>query len=168
MQADFERDLATRIRIRRLITSCLALTFLAMLILCVILWETTKEVIIHNSPYSILPLWTEVKHNNNYIFPMISMFLGTIVSSIILIVDLLMGGFRTVYKDQHCITLYRGIRYNMVYVNGEEKGRKRHFHTSNVIEVWLPNGVRVTVSFSRATWYMAHISFSDDTASREV
>ena len=168
MQADFERDLATKIRIRRLITSCLALTFLAMLILCVILWETTKEVIVHNAGYSLLPLWTEVKHNNAYIFPIILMLLGTIVSGIILVVDLLMGGYRTIHKDQHYITLYRGLRYNMVYVDGEEKGRKPHFRTSNVIEVWLPNKVRVTVSFSRATWYMAHVSFSDDTASREV
>ena len=70
MQADFERDLTTRIRTRRLITGCLALTFLAMLILCVVLWETTKEVIVHNYGYSIVPSWTEVKHNSSYIFPM--------------------------------------------------------------------------------------------------
>lgn len=168
MQADFERDLATKIRIRRLITSCLTLTFLAMLLLCVILWETTKEVIVHNSAYSILPPWTEVKYDHSYIFPSIMMLLGTVLSATFLIVDFLLCGYRTIHKDQHCITIYRGLQCNIVYVDGEEKGRKGPWHTSNVIEVWLPNGIRVTVSFSRATWYMAHVSFSDDTASREV
>lgn len=168
MQADFERDLTTRIRTRRLITGCLALTFFAMLILCVVLWETTKEVIVHNYGYSIVPSWTEIKHNNAYFFPIALGLIGVIVSVSFLIVDFAMCGYRTIHKDFHCITIYRGMLRNRVYVDGEEKAQKRHFHASNVIEAWLPNGVRVTVSFSRATWYMAHISFSDDTASREV
>ena len=168
MQADFERELAAKIQTRRLIISCLALTCLALLILCVILRETTKEVIVHNYGYSIIPPWTEVNYNDGYIVPIVLMLIGTVFTGIFLIVDFSMCGYRTIHKDLHCITLYRGIGRNIVYVDGQEKGRLDPFSASNVVEVWLPNRVRVTVSFSRAIWYMAHVSFSDDTASREV
>ena len=56
----------------------------------------------------------------------------------------------------------------IVYVDGQEKGRIGPFSHSHVVETWLPNRIRVTVSFSRVFSYIAHVSFSDDTASREV
>jgi hypothetical protein len=55
-----------------------------------------------------------------------------------------------------------------VYVDGQEKGRIGPFSHTHVVETWLPNRIRVTVSFSRVFSYIAHVSFSDDTASREV
>ena len=168
MQADFERELSAKIRNRRLVTSCLALTFLALFSLCLILRETTKEVIVHEYGYSIIPSWTEVNYNNAYIFPIVLGLMGTILSGIFLTVDFSMCGYRTIHKAGHDITIYRGMNHNAVYVDGQEKGRIGPFDMSHVIEVWLPNRVRVTVSFSRALWYMAHVSFSDDTASREV
>ena len=168
MQADFERELSAKIRNRRLVTSCLALTFLALFILCLILRETTKEVIVHEYGYSIIPSWTEVNYNNAYIFPIVLGLMGTTLSGIFLTVDFSMCGYRTIHKAGHDITIYRGINHNAVYVDGQEKGRTGPFDMSHVVEVWLPNRVRVTVSFSRALWYMAHVSFSDDTASREV
>ena len=112
--------------------------------------------------------WTEVKYEDSYIPFIIISLIGGVISIIFLIVDLIMCGHKTIRKDQHCITLYRGISHNAVYVDGQEKGRMGPFSHSNVVEVWLPNRVRVTVSFSRSIWYMAHVSFSDDTASREV
>ena len=168
MQADFERELAARIRTRRLIFSCLALTFFALLILCVALRESTKEIIVHNFGYSIIPPWTEVNYNDGYIFPIVLTLMGTVFTGFLLIVDFLMCGYRTVHKDLHCITLYRGIHNSIVYIDGTEKGRLSPLSHTHVVEAWMSNGVRVTVSFSRALWYMAHVSFSDDTASREV
>ena len=167
MQADFERELSAKIRTRRVITGCVALIFLAMFILFLSLRESTKEVIVHSAGF-IIPSWTEVRYNDAYIFPIVLGLIVAMMSGIFLIMDFAMCGYRTIHKDPHCITLYRGMSCNIVYVDGQEKGRMGPFAVSNVVEVWLPNRIRVTVSFSRAIWYMAHVSFSDDTASREV
>ena len=167
MQADFERELSTKIRTRRLITGCLALTFLALFILCLILRESTKTVTVHTASF-ILPSWTEVRYNNAYMIPIVLGLLGTMFAGICLIADFSFCGYRTLHKDGHDITICRALTHNAVYVDGQEKERMGPFAHSNVVEVWLPNRVRVTVSFSRTVWYMAHVSFSDDTASREV
>ena len=167
MQADFERSLSNRIITRRLITGCLALVFLALFILFFFLREASRTVIVHGTGFSMIS-WTEVKYEDSYIPFIIISLIGGVISSIFLIVDLIMCGHKTIRKDQHCITLYRGISHNAVYVDGQEKGRMGPFSHSNVVEVWLPNRVRVTVSFSKLVWYIAHVSFSDDTASREV
>lgn len=167
MQADFERELSAKIRTRRLITGCLALIFLALFILFASLRESTKEVVVHEAGF-IIPSWTEINYNNGYLFPIAVGIMGAVFSGIFLIMDFAMCGFRTIRKDGHDITIYRGMNRSIVYVDGQEKGRIGPFDMSHVVEVWLPNRVRVTVSFSRAIWYMAHVSFSDDTASREV
>ena len=168
MQADFERELSTKIRTRRLITGCLILTFLALFILCLILRETTKEVITHHYGISFIPARTEVRYNEAYLIPIVLGLLGATLAGSILIADFALCGYRTVHKDDHDITICRGMTHNIVYVDGQEKGRVGPMDMSHVIEVWLPNRVRVTVSFSQVIWYMAHVSFSDDTASREV
>lgn len=167
MQADFERELSAKIRTRRLITGCLALIFLALFILFVSLRESTKEVVVYEAGF-IIPSWPEVHYNNGYLFPIALGIMGVIFFGIFLIMDFAMCGFRTIHKDGHDITVCRGMNRNIVYVDGQEKGRIGPFDMSHVVEVWLPNRVRVTVSFSRVIWYMAHVSFSDDTASREV
>lgn len=167
MQADFERELSAKTRTRRVITGCVVLIFLAMFILFLSLRESTKEVIVHNASF-ILPSWTEVRYNNAYMIPIVLGLIGGLFSGIFLITDFAMCGYRTVHKDGHDITICRTMTHNAVYIDGQEKGRMGPFTHSNVVEVWLPNRVRVTVSFSRAMWYMAHVSFSDDTASREV
>lgn len=167
MQADFERELSQKIRIRRLIIGCLALVFFTMFITCWILMEATKEIIVYGGPAPI-PTWERMDYNEAYIIPIVAGMIGAIYCGIMLLVDFMMCGHRTVRKDLHCITLYRGIMHNIVYVDGQEKGRMEPFSHTNVVEVWLPNRIRVTVSFSRSMLYMAHVSFSDDTASREV
>ncbi len=168
MQADFERELSAKIGTRRLIIGCLALTFLALFILCLILREASKEVITHHYGISFLPPRTEIRYNEAYVIPIVLGLLSTVLACIFLITDFTMCGYRTVHKDGHDITIYRGITHNAVYVDGQEKGRLAPFSHTDVVEVWLPNRIRVTISFSRAIWYMAHVSFSDDTASREV
>ena len=167
MQADFERALSNKIITRRLITGCLALVFSALFILFFFLREASRTVVVHGTGFSMVS-WTEVQYEASYIPFIVISLSGGIISFIFLIVDLMMCGHKTVRKDLHCITLYRGIGSSIVYVDGQEQGRIGPFSHSHVVEVWLPNRVRVTVSFSRAIWYMAHVSFSDDTASREV
>lgn len=168
MQADFERELSAKIRTRRLVTGCLALTCLAVFILFFILRESTKEVIVHEYGYSIIPSWTEVRYNNAYIPLIVLGLLGAMLSGSFLIMDFALCGYRTVHKDPYCVTIYRGMVHNAVYVDGQEKGHIGPFSHANVVEFWLPNQVRVTVSFSRVTWYMARVYFSDDIACREV
>ena len=167
MQADFERELSKKIFARRLITGCLALVFLALFLLFFFLREASKTVTVHDAGYSTLS-WTKIQYDNSYIPFIVISFFGCLISTIALIVDLMMCGYKTICKDQHCITLYRGMARHIVYVDGQEKGRVGPFSLSNVVEVWLPNRVQVTVSVSRTIWYIAHVSFSDNTASIEV
>ncbi len=167
MQADFERELSSKIRTRRLIIGCLALVFLALFMAGWILLETTQELIVYGGPPPI-PSWEHVEYNYGYIAPIALGLLGIVYCGIMLLTDFVMCGHKTIRKDLHYITLYRGIGHNIVYVDGQEKGRIGPFSHTNVAEVWLPNRIRVTVSFSRTISYMAHVSFSDDTASREV
>ena len=167
MQADFERELSQKIRIRRLIIGCLALVFFTMFITCWILMEATKEINIYGGPAPI-PTWERVEYNEAYLPLIIISMIVAILCGIIVLTDFAMSGFRTVRKDMHCVTICRGLCNNIVYVDGQEKGRIGPFSHTHVVEAWMSNGVRVTVSFSRALWYMAHVSFSDDTASREV
>jgi hypothetical protein len=124
-------------------------------------------VVVHGSGFSLVS-WTEVTYEYSYIPLIVISLIGTALTTITLILNLLLCGHKTIRKDQHCITIFRGMTSSIVYVDGQEKGRMGPFSHSNVVEVWLSNGVRVTISFSRAIWYMAHVSFSDDTASREV
>ena len=168
MQADFERELSAKIGTRRLIIGCLALTFFALFILCMILREASKEVITLNYGLSFLPTRTEIRYNEAYVIPIVLGLLGTALAGSFLIADFSLCGYRTLHKDGHDITIFRGMTHNSVYIDGQERGRIGPLDMSHVVEVWLPNRVRVTVSFSRAVWYMAHVSFSDDTASREV
>lgn len=167
MQADFERELSKKIRVRRLTACIVCLLFFTLFIASWIMLEATKETIVHGGPAPI-PAWTSQHYNGAYIIPIVLGLIGAMMSGIFLIMDFAMCGHRTVHKDLHCITLYRGMCSNIVYVDGQEKGRIAPFSHTNVVEVWLPNRIRATVSFSRSMMYMAHVSFSDDTASREV
>lgn len=167
MQADFENELNKTITTRRLISGCLTLVFLTLSILFFCLREASRTVVVHGSSFSLVS-WTEVTYEDSYIPLIIISFMVCILSCIVLIVDLMACGFRTIRKDQHCITLYRGLCNNIVYIDGQEKGRITPFSRTHVVEIWLLNQTRVTVSFARALSYLAHVSFSDDTASREV
>lgn len=166
-QADFERQLSQGIRRRRWIEGGLTLVFFAMFILCQCLREATKEVIVHEGIWFI-PDWEEVNYNEVYLPFILIGIIGTIYAGLFLIGDALSCGYRTIQKDLHHITVCRGILRTTVYVDGKEVGRTEPFSHRNVVEFRLASHVKVTVSFSRSFWYMAHISFSDDTESVEV
>ena len=167
MQAEFERMLSNKILTRRLITSCLALVCLSCFILFYTLWENSKTVTVHGSGFSMLS-WTEVRYEDSYIPFIVIGCIGVVLAIVTLLVDLSLCRHKTIRKEQHCITLYRGMLRSIVFIDGEEKGRTALFTRNPVVEVRLPNQVRSTVSFSRSIRYIAHVSFSDDTASREV
>ena len=166
-QDQFEKHLSRKMLKRRLIEGAFVLVFLALSIVCYHLREASKEVIYHEGFYFI-PGWDEVNYNDSYIpFIVLGLIVATMAGSFLL-ADLISCRFATVQKDLYRITVYRGMLHNSVYVDGVEKGRMEPFSFSHVVEVWLANRIRVTVSFSRTVWYIAHISFSDQTASVEV
>ena len=168
MQAEFERELSKKIRTRRLTQCIICLLCLTLFIACWIMLEATKETITHGSPAPI-PSWTSERYTNTgYIFPLVIGLVGCILCASMLLTDFMMCGFQTIRKDMQLITIYRSMLHNVVYVDGKEMGRIGPFMHTNVVEVWLQNRVKVTVCFSRSISYMAHVSFSDDTASREV
>ena len=166
-QAEFEKQLAAGIRRRRWIEGGLTLAFFAMFILCQCLREVTKQVILHEGAWFI-PDWEEVNYNEAYLPFIIIGIMGTIYAGLVLVMDALSCGYRTIEKDLHYITICRGMLRTTVYVNGKEVGRTEPFSHCDVAEFRLTSRVKVTVSFSRTIWRMAHISFSDDTASVEV
>lgn len=162
-----EKQLSRRILKRRIIAGAVAVLFLALFIVCYCLREASKEVIVHEG-YLFIPSWEEVKYNNQYIPWIVIGIYGTVMAGIWLLCDIVSCKFRTVEKDQHYITLYRGMVHSVVYIDAEEKGRLGAFSRAKVVEAKLPNNVKITVSFSRNIFYIAHISFSDDTRSIEL
>lgn len=165
-QAEFEKELSCRQTKRRWLLGGLTLLFFAMFILFWILLEATKEVTVHGGTY--FPAWESVRYNHTFIYLLIFGLCGVFFCGISLIMDFLICGYKTIQKDQQYITVYRGMLHNFVYVDGKEKGRIGPFSVSHVVEVWLQSKVKVTVSFSRTIWLIAHISFSDHTPSMEV
>ena len=86
----------------------------------------------------------------------------------LLIGDFLACRYKTVYKGEQYLTVYRGLLFIVVYVDGVEKGRSIPMRECMIVEVWLANRVRATVHFTTSILNIAHISFSDDTATMEV
>lgn len=166
-QEEFENQLRKRIRKQRLIEGAVTAFLLVMGIVSWSLREATKEVVIHEGALFI-PGWEEVNYNNAYVPFIVMGLVCAVIPGSFLLVDLLMCRFETVHKDLHDITLYRGVLHNIVYVDGIEKGRIEPFSYTNVVETRLPSNVKITVSFQRGILYLAHISFSDDTASMQV
>ena len=170
VRAEFEKSLSKRQSKRRLVEVIIMIAFAALCIACLYLREATKEVIIHEGRLPSLN-WEEVTYKNGYM-PFFALGLCFALSAgSILLVDLLYCRFATVpvlQKELHHITVYRGICHQTVYVDGVEKGRIGLFSFTNVVEVWLPERVKVSVCFSYTWWFLAHIFFSDDTATIEV
>ncbi len=164
---EFEKQLRKKDRYRRLIEGVLTGVLLAVGILFWYLRESTKEVILHEGFYFI-PGWEEVNYNDNYVPFILLGFLGAFCIGVFWLIDLMMCRFATIQKDLHQITIYRGMLHEIVYVDGAEKGRIEPFSFTNVAEVRLANNVKVTVSFQRGIFHIAHVSFSDDTPSIEV
>ena len=107
MQADFERDLSNKIITRRLITGCLALVFLALFILFFCLREARRMVVLHGSGLS-LESRPEVTYEDSYNPLIVISLIGTALTTITLILNLLLCGHKTIRKVQLGITIFRG------------------------------------------------------------
>lgn len=166
-QAEFEKQLSKADMKRRLIEGSLTLGFFIIFIISWSFREATKEVIVHQG-YLFIPSWEEVNYDPIYLPFILLGVLGAMGSGCFLLSDCLFCKFAAVEKDSHYITLHRTLLHNVVYIDGKEVDRLGPFFISHVVETKLPGNVKVTVSFSRTVWFLAHISFSDDTPSVEI
>lgn len=166
-QAEFEKQLSKTDMKRRLIEGSLTLGFFVLFIISWAFRETTKEVIVHEG-YLFIPSWEEVNYNPVCLPFILLGALGAMASGCFLLSDCLFCKFATVEKDSHYITIHRTLLCNIVYINGKEVDRLGPFFITHVVETRLPGNVKVTVSFSRTVWCLAHVSFSDDTPSVEI
>lgn len=123
--------------------------------------EATKQIV-HNGYY------TRNVYNSMYLPLIIGGMVGGTASAVAVLSDFLFCRFKTVYKDDQYLTVYRGIIFLIVYVDGVEKGRSIRMRESMLVEVWLKGPVRATVHFTGSPANLAHISFSDHTATIEV
>lgn len=166
-QSEFEKQLSKADTKRRLIEGALTLVFFVIFIVSWSLREATKEVIVHEG-YLFIPSWEEVNYDPIYLPFILLGVLGAIGVGCFLLSDCLFCRYETVEKDSHYITIHRTLLHNIVYIDGKEVDRLGPFFISHVVETKLPGNVKVTVSFSRTVWSLAHISFSDDTPSVEI
>ena len=167
-QQEFENQLTKHIFKRRLITGLIWGAFLLLTATFGILRDATKEVIYHEGYAGLISGWEEIIYNETYTILIVLSILGSVFPGSFLLVEFLLGSYRTIQKDLYHITVYRGMLHNILYVDGQEMARTEPSSHSHTLEAHLPNGVRVTVSFGRGVWLLAHISYSDNTPSVEV
>ena len=168
---ELEEKLTKTIRTRRIILGGAAVLLFALFVASWALWDAsevvTQDPIIFDG-IVVHPGFKHVTHEDGYITPLIIGLIGACSAGSFLLSDFLFCRFQTVTKDGQDVTVYRGMLHNIVYVDGKEQGRIGPIMLTNVVEVWLPDGTRATVSFSRTWLYMAHVSFSDHTTSVEI
>ena len=112
--------------------------------------------------------WESVRYNENYVIGMIIGFVGGAMAIVFLLTDMIFCRFDSTEANGHYITAYRGMTKNIVYVNGEEKDRVGMFSFTYVLETKLPDGVKISVTFARGAFLLAHITFSDNNPSVDL
>lgn len=169
-QADLERYLSRKRRKWRIIKFIVALLAAALAVGFLHLWEHSAEIVYHE-PLPYQPSsdgWESVEHNSLYSFFYVVCLVIFAFSIFYLIYDFISCRFRSVVKGDQYLTVYRGNLFMIVYVDGTEKGRSILLRRYMLVEVWLANRVRATVHFTASPCNLAHISFSDHTATIEV
>ena len=160
-----EKYLFRQILKRRLIEVSIAVILLTIGFVCNHFYETSAQIVHYDSPFEN---YTRKVYDESYIPFIIAGMTGGVVCFYIVLMDLLLSKYKTVQKGQQYLTLYRGLIFNSVYVDGIEKGRTIPMPHVNMVEVWLADRVRATVHFTASLLNIAHISFSDHTATMEV
>jgi hypothetical protein len=151
--------------IRRIVIAAITIVMIALGITFASLREASREVIV-NDIYGVK--WETVTYNEEYT-PWIAICLSFgIVTSTLFICDLLLCRFETLPVNGNYLTVYRGAIESVVYVNGEEGGRLELFSFAPVVEVIMPDKVKVTVTFCRGPLVMAHVTFSDKHSSVDI
>lgn len=165
LKDQLEKRLSKTMKKRRIIEGLICVIFLVIGIVCSILREASREVIVHGEGF----LWfEEINYNDNYIAGIVIGFFVSFVLAMFFLSDLLASGFATTKANGHFITVYRGMKSNYVYINGDEKGKIGPFSFTYVVETKLPDGVKVIVSFSKRILTYAHISYSDNNPSIDI
>ena len=149
-----------------------ALVFFGFLAIGIVFWalrEASKEVIVHGEEFlDGIFAWDTVEYNENYVIGMVIGFVGASMTAVFLLTDMIFCRFDSTEANGHYITAYRGMTKNIVYVNGEEKDRVGMFSFTYVLETKLPDGVKISVTFARGAFLLAHITFSDNNPSVDL
>ena len=161
---ELERYLSRQNLKRRLIMAMIAATLLTLGFICNHLREASRTMV----PYEQFPEIQHAVYNNSYIPWIIAGTTAGICACFVLLLDIILCKFKTVQIGEQYLTLYRGLLFCIIYVDCVEKGRTIPFANANIVDVWLANRVRATVCFRRTLLQIAHISFSNHTASIEV
>ena len=151
---------------RRIAIAIVAILMIIIGITCVALREASREVIVNDIGMGLQ--WETVIYDDRYIPGIVFGFAIGITTIALFICDLILCRFETLEVNGHYLTVYRGAVECVVYINGEEAGRLELFETSPVVEVRMPDNVKVNVTFCRSWVVMAHISFSDNNPSVDL
>lgn len=161
-----EENLSKYIFKRRMIEFISLFVGIVICILFFVLRDLSKEVIITGE--GIFKHETIV-YNDYYIIGILIGFFGSIIAGSFLLSDCLYSRYATTKANGYYITVYKGMLYNILYIDGEEVRRITYTrYSSGVIETKLPDGVKVCVSFNRLMFTIAHISYSDNNASIDL
>ena len=164
-----ENTLRKQLIRKRIIQALVFFGFLAIGILFWALREASKEVIVHGDEFLNGALaWETVEYNENYVVGMIIGFVGASMAMVFLLTDMIFCRFDTAEANGHYITVHRGMTKNVVYVNGEEKDSAGMLSFTYVLETKLPDGVKISVTFARGAFLLAHITFSDNNPSVDL
>lgn len=151
--------------VRRIAIAAFTIVMIALGITFASLREASREVIVEDI-FGVK--WETVTYNESYTPWIAVCFSFGIVSSTLFICDLLLCRFETLPVNGNYLTVYRGAIESVVYVNGEEEGRLELFSFAPVVEVTMPDKVKVAVTFCRGPLVMAHVTFSDKHSSVDI
>ena len=165
-QLEFERYLFKKVHTRRIIMCLTALGLLAMGIGGMYLLEATKEVILHE--HQFIPTWEEVKYNYDYLYYIVFGFWGAFMAGSLVLIDFLVSGFRVFQAGTEIVTIYRSMIFNIVYIDGVQRGRRGPFAFLQAVECQLADGTNLSIIFNRGLKYYAYVVFSDDTESMYI
>ena len=142
--ARLESILKRKETVRRIAIAVITVVMIALGITFASLREASREVIV-NEIYGVK--WETVTYNEEYTPWIAICFSFGIVTSALFICDLLLCRFETLPVNGNYLTVYRGAIESVVYVNGEEGGRLELFSFTPVVEMIMPDKVKVKVTF---------------------
>ena len=151
---------------RRIVIAIVAISMIIIGITCASLREASREVIVEDLGMGLQ--WETVVYDDRYIPVIVLGFTIGITTVAVLICDMLLCRFGTLEVNGNYLTVYRGAIDSVVYVNGEEAGKLELLESSPVVEVRMPDNVKVNVTFCRSWIVMAHVSFSDNHSSIDI
>lgn len=154
-KAALERYLSRQIWTQRLVLTILAVILFAVGFLGNHLLETSREL-------------GQREHERLYVAMVCAGMCGGMLPAVGVFTSFLRCRFKSIYKGQQYLTAYRGLLFIIVYVDGVEKARSIALHECMLLEVWLAERVKATVHFTNSALNLAHISFSDHTATIEI